>query len=121
MLSAMVGRQLAFFSLLVLFWLVVAFAGVRGTLQVWPAVMVAGLSFAIPQFFISNHHGPWVVDMLSAMISLVSVALFLRVWRPKDVWLVAEPGAATVPWQEAQKQHVGHGYARERVIAAWTP
>jgi lactate permease len=83
--------------------------------------MVAGLSFAIPQFLISNYHGPWVVDMVAAMISLVSVALFLRVWRPKEVWLVAEPGAATVPWQEAQRQHVGHGYARERVIAAWTP
>ncbi len=104
-LSAMVGRQLPFFSVLVPFWIVLAFCGVRGTLQVWPAVLVSGLSFAVPQFLISNYHGPWLVDMVSAMISIVTVALFLRFYKPKHVMLDAIgpsrdrelPGSATRP------------------------
>src|ERR1700704_6163988 len=60
-LSAMVGRQLPAFSVIVPFWLVWAFAGLRGTLEVWPAILVAGVSFAVPQFLISNWHGPWLV------------------------------------------------------------
>ncbi|MSQ60862.1 MAG: L-lactate permease [Betaproteobacteria bacterium] len=120
-LSAMVGRQLPFFSVIVPIWLVAAFAGFRGTLQVLPAVLVAGFSFAIPQFIISNYHGPWVVDMVSAMISMVSVAVFLKYWQPKQVWLSAQPGSATVPWAEAQKQRNAHGHSRDKVIAAWAP
>src|SRR5207344_1142786 len=73
-LSAMVGRQLPFFSVIVPFWVVVTFCGFRGTWQVWPAILVAGLAFAIPQFIISNFHGPWLVDMLSAMISMLMLA-----------------------------------------------
>src|SRR3979409_2576140 len=62
-LSAMVGRQLPFFSLLIPFWVVWAFAGFRGMLGVWPVALVAGAFFAIPQFLISNFHGPWLVDI----------------------------------------------------------
>src|SRR6185503_21291545 len=72
-LSAMAGRQLPFFSVLVPFWLVWAFAGRRATLGVWPAVLVAGVSFAVPQFLISNFHGPWLVDVVSAVISMAAV------------------------------------------------
>lgn len=120
-LSAMVGRQLPFFSILVPIWLVMAFAGFRGTLQVLPAVLVAGFSFAVPQFLISNFHGPWVVDMVSAMISMVCVTLFLRYWQPKHVWLSAQPGAATVPWADAQRDRVAHMHPAEKVKAAWAP
>ena len=120
-LSAMVGRQLPFFSVIVPIWLVAAFAGWRGTMQVLPAVLVAGISFALPQFLISNFHGPWVVDMVSAMISMVCVAVFLKYWHPKEVWLTAAPGSKTTPWAEAQKQRVNHNYSRKRVIAAWAP
>lgn len=62
-LSAMVGRQLPFFSLLVPFWLVWAFSGWRGVRGVWPAVLVTGVRFAVPQFLISNFHGPMLVDI----------------------------------------------------------
>jgi len=61
-LSAMVGRQLPFFSLIVPFWLIWAFVGFRRMLEVWPAILVAGVSFAVPQFLVSNYHGPWLVD-----------------------------------------------------------
>ena len=61
-LSSMIGRQLPFFSVLVPFWLIWAFAGFRGMREIWPAILVAGISFAIPQFLVSNYHGPWPVS-----------------------------------------------------------
>jgi lactate permease len=120
-LSAMVGRQLPFFSVLVPFWIVLAFCGMRGTLQVWPAVLVSGLSFAVPQFLISNYHGPWLVDMVSAMISIVTVALFLRFYKPKHVMLDASGRRATVTYQEAQLEREHHGHSRDQVFKAWLP
>ncbi len=57
-LSAMIGRQLPFFSLLVPFWLIWAFAGFRGMMEIWPAILVMGVSFAVPQFLVSSYHGP---------------------------------------------------------------
>jgi lactate permease len=93
-LSAMVGRQLPVFSIIVPFWLIAAYSGIRGMLQVWPAVLVAGVSFAIPQFLVSNYHGPWLVDIIAAMVSMASLALFLRFWKPKGV-LDEGPAPAT--------------------------
>src|SRR5689334_11881249 len=120
-LSSMVGRQLPFFSVLVPFWIVIAFCGLRGTLQVWPAVLVAGLSFAIPQFLISNYHGPWLVDMLSAMVSIITVALFLKYWKPRHVLLDASGSGTAVSYQQSQINREHHGHSREQVIKAWTP
>ncbi|QHB55191.1 L-lactate permease [Ralstonia solanacearum] len=85
-LSAMIGRQLPFFSVLVPFWLIWAFAGFRGMLQIWPAILVAGVTFAVPQFLVSNFHGPWLVDVIGALISMGSLTLFLKVWKPKTIW-----------------------------------
>ena len=85
-LSAMVGRQLPFFSLLVPFWLIWAFAGFRGMIEIWPAILVAGACFAIPQFLVSNFHGPWLVDVAAALCSIGALALFLKFWQPKNIW-----------------------------------
>src|SRR5713226_7323320 len=85
-LSAMVGRQLPFFSLIVPFWLIWAFAGFRGMIEIWPAILVAGVCFAVPQFLVSNFHGPWLVDVVAAIVSIASLALFLRFWQPKRIW-----------------------------------
>lgn len=85
-LSAMIGRQLPFFSLIVPFWLIWAFAGFRGMIQIWPAALVTGLSFAIMQFLVSNYHGPWLVDIVAAIVSMISLVLFLRVWQPSQIW-----------------------------------
>jgi lactate permease len=87
LLGAMVGRQLPFFSLLVPFWLIWAFAGRRGMLQIWPAILVCGLSFAIPQFLISNFINPWIVDVGASLISMACLIGFLRIWQPKELWL----------------------------------
>ena len=70
LLGAMVGRQLPFFSLIVPFWLIWAFAGFRGMLQIWPAVLLCGVSFAVPQFLISNYINPWIVDIGASLISM---------------------------------------------------
>jgi lactate permease len=86
-LGAMVGRQLPFFSLIVPFWLIWAFAGWRGMIQIWPAVLVTGVSFAIPQFIISNFINPWIVDIGASLISMACLIGFLKVWQPKELWL----------------------------------
>jgi lactate permease len=86
-LGAMVGRQLPIFSLIVPFWVVWAFAGWKGMKEVWPAILVTGISFAVPQFVISNYINPWIVDIGSSLISMGCLILFLRVWQPKVLWL----------------------------------
>src|SRR5215216_2314568 len=86
-LGAMVGRQLPFFSLIVPFWLIWAFAGWRGMMAIWPAVLVTGVSFAVPQFVISNYINPWIVDIGASLISMGCLILFLRVWQPRELWL----------------------------------
>ncbi len=86
-LGAMVGRQLPVFSLIVPFWVVWAFAGWRGMKEVWPAILVTGVSFAVPQFVISNYINPWIVDIGASLISMGCLILFLKVWQPRQLWL----------------------------------
>lgn len=84
-LSAMVGRQLPFFSLVVPFWLVAAQVGWRGMVQVWPACLVAGGTFGSMQFLVSNFHGPWLVDIISAAVAMFAVVILMRFWQPAEV------------------------------------
>jgi lactate permease len=107
-LSAMVGRQLPVFSLIVPFWLVAAQAGWRGMLGVWPACLVTGLSFGVTQFGVSNFHGPWLVDIAAAIVAMLSLIVLLRVWRPQAT--DAEPEA---------KSAIKHG--RAALFRAWLP
>jgi lactate permease len=86
LLGAMVGRQLPFFSLIVPFWLIWVFAGWRGMLQIWPAILVTGVSFAIPQFLISNFINPWIVDIGASLISMGCLIGFLKIWTPSEIW-----------------------------------
>jgi lactate permease len=86
LLGAMVGRQLPFFSLIVPFWLIWAFAGWKGMKDIWPAILVTGVSFAVPQFLISNFINPWIVDIGASLISMACLVLFLQVWQPTVIW-----------------------------------
>jgi lactate permease len=79
-LSAMIGRQLPIFSLIIPFWLIWAYAGFRRTLEIWPALLVAGVGFAVPQFLVSNFHGPWLVDIIASLCSMLCLTGFLRIW-----------------------------------------
>lgn len=120
-LGQMVGRQLPFFSVLVPFWLVAAFAGWKGMLQVWPAILVCGVSFAVPQYLISNFINPWIVDIGASVVAMVCLVGFLKVWRPKEVW--ASPklrqrddsvSTAPVPTPVTETD-------RRKVLLAWAP
>jgi len=91
-LSAMIGRQLPFFSLLVPFWLICAFAGWKRMMEIWPAILVAGLSFAIPQFLVSNYHGPMLVDVIAALVSMACLIGFLKVWKPASLYTETRVG-----------------------------
>ncbi|WP_315754663.1 MULTISPECIES: L-lactate permease [unclassified Bradyrhizobium] len=86
-LGAMVGRQLPVFSLIVPFWVIWAFAGWKGMKDIWPAILVTGVSFAVPQFLISNYINPWIVDIGASLISMGALILFLKVWQPRQLWL----------------------------------
>jgi len=113
-LSGMAGRILPFFSVLVPFWLLWAFAGFSGMLEIWPAVLVAGVFFAIPQFLVSNFHGPWLVDVVSAVCSMAAVTVLLFVWHPKKIW--------GFEGHEADRSARGqHGHSAGEVTKAWTP
>jgi lactate permease len=113
-LSAMVGRQLPFFSILIPFWVVWAYAGFRGMLGVWPAILVAGVAFAIPQFLLSNFHGPSLVDVISSICCLAAVKVFLMKWHPRQIWAINGHDATV----EARAEH---GYTTQDLIRAWMP
>jgi lactate permease len=113
-LSGMAGRILPFFSVLVPFWLIWAFAGFDGMLEVWPAVLAAGVFFAIPQFLVSNLHGPWLVDVIASVCSMGAVTALLLVWHPKRIW--------GLEGHEAERAaRATHGHPTAEVVKAWTP
>ncbi|MDA1081127.1 MAG: L-lactate permease [Gemmatimonadetes bacterium] len=109
-LSAMVGRQLPFFSVLVPFWMIAAYAGWRKMLEVWPALATGGVAFAVPQYLMATYHGPWLVDIVAAVCSMAALALLLKVWRP--------PGEAP---RKAQTSSEPNGAQRGIVWRAWMP
>jgi lactate permease len=91
-LSAMVGHQLPVFSLIVPFWLIWAMAGRKAMIEVWPACLTAGASFGLSQYLMSTLHGPWLVDVVSALVSIGAVVALLQIWRPKSVWRFPDEG-----------------------------
>ena len=119
--TAMIGRQLPFFSVLVPFWLIWAFAGRKGMMEIWPAILVCGVSFAIPQYLVSNFIGPELVDIIAAIISMVSLVLFLRVWQPKKIWTSASIRGKDVSASEVKPPQPVVQHSRSALIAAWTP
>jgi len=84
-LSAMVGRQLPFFSLILPFYALIVFTGFRSLRTTWPVALVAGASFALTQFAVSNFLGPQLPDVLASLVSLLCVIGFVQVWKPRDL------------------------------------
>lgn len=127
LIGAMVGRQLPFFSLLLPFWIVTAFAGWRGMLGVWRVALTAGIAFAVPQFVVSNYHGPWLVDAVAGIASILAIVLLLRFWKPEAAWSLenggdirigASSGAGTGggALEEPARLH-----SRGEMLQAWMP
>ncbi len=115
-LSAMAGRQLPIFSLVIPAWLVWVMAGWRGVVGVWPALLVCGGSFALVQCLMANLHGPMLVDVAGGLISLVSLALFLRVWQPRRIWHFPDEDPV-----EAMARTKETAYSNWQVVSAWVP
>jgi len=124
-IGAMTGRQLPLLSLFVPFWLVFMMDGLRGVKETWPAALVAGLSFAVTQYFTSNFIGPELPDITSALVSLIALTLFLKVWQPKRSF-----AAATASVGAAVVQAGGFGqprttqpspYSFGEIFKAWSP
>jgi lactate permease len=119
--TAMVGRQLPFFSLLVPFWLIWAFSGRKAMWDVWPAILVTGVSFAIPQYLVSNFIGPELVDIIAALVSMGSLILFLRVWQPKTMWTSASLKGRENDAVGQREPAAIEQYSRAEIVRAWTP
>jgi len=113
-LGAMAGRILCPFCVLVPFWLICAFAGWGAMVEIWPAILVAGVTFAIPQLIMSNLHGPWIVNIVASIVSMACLIGFLFIWHPKRVW--------TFEGEESKTDHrAAHGFTRSEVARAWVP
>jgi lactate permease len=113
-LSAMAGRQLPFFSVLVPFWLIWAMVGWKGMREVWPACLVCGSSFGIVQFLVSNYHGPWVVDIAGSIVSIISMVVLLKFWQPQE-----NRGIAGEPTPVGNPSN--HPPSNRESLIAWMP
>jgi lactate permease len=119
--TATIGTQLAFFSMLVPFWMVWAFAGRKGMMEVWPAILVTAVSFAIPEYLVSNYMGPELVGIISAIISMASLIGFLRVWQPKEIWTsVSLAGRSKEQPPTTAIEPTTHNSMAE-IVRAWMP
>jgi len=119
--TAMIGRQLPFFSLLVPFWLIWAFAGRKAMMEIWPALVVTGLSFAVPQYLVSNFIGPELVDIIAAIVSMGSLILFLRVWQPEQLWTSPSMRGHDMSAHEAKEPQAVVRHSQADLIRAWAP
>lgn len=115
-IGQMVGRQLPFLTIIVLFWIMAIMDGWRGIKETWPAVMVAGGSFAIAQYLSSNFLGPELPDIISSLVSLVCLTLFLKRWQPVRIFRFGDIGASQVDMTLARTR-----YTAGQVIRAWSP
>ena len=107
------GRQLPILSIIVPFWLVAMMDGMRGIRQTWPAVLVAGVSFAATQFLTANFIGPELPDVTSALVSLVCLSLFLKKWQPEEIFTFDG-------MKKPAKRHEAE-YTTGQILKAWSP
>ena len=107
------GRQLPILSIIVPFWLIAMMDGMRGIKQTWPAVLVAGVSFAVTQFLTSNFIGPELPDVTSALVSLICLSLFLKTWQPAEIF--------TFQGMKKPEARKASEYTTGQIIKAWSP
>ncbi|MGA3248881.1 MAG: lactate permease LctP family transporter [Paraburkholderia sp.] len=128
-IGAMAGRQLPFMSVALPFWLVFIMDGKKGVRETWPAALVAGGSFAVTQYFTSNFMGPELPDVASAIVSLVSLGLFLKVWQPKMAFAPSVSGNGTAFFGGGAAGMAGgfspartpSPYSTGTILKAWSP
>lgn len=110
--GAMAGRQLPLLGILVPFWIVFIMDGLKGVRETWPAILVCGVSFSVGVFLTSNFIGPELPDIISALFSLICITLFLKVWKPKNIFRFK---------QEGEEEMHSHDYTGGQIVRAWSP
>ncbi|HAV70435.1 MAG TPA: L-lactate permease [Stenotrophomonas sp.] len=116
-IGQMAGRQLPFLTIIVLFWIMAIMDGWRGVKETWPAVLVAGGSFAIAQYLTSNFIGPELPDITASLTSLVCLTLFLRRWRPVRIFRFDTETSAEAAAQALEAPR----YSTGQIVKAWSP
>ncbi len=111
-ISAIVGRQLPFLSIIVPLWLVVTMSGWKSAKEIWPAILVTGVCFAASQFVVSNYIGPYLPDIIAAVVTIIGLGVFLMFWKPPTIWRFS----GVAPTEKVTCQ-----YATGAVIRAWVP
>jgi lactate permease len=112
-ISQMVGRTLPILSVLLPFYLVILMSGYKKTIEVVPAILVSGISFALIQWFSSNYLGPALPDVIAGIGSIVALIIFLKFWKPATTWRFPNEPAPTINL-EVQ-------YTTGQIIKAWSP
>lgn len=113
-ISAICGRQLPFLSIIVPLWLSVTMCGFKRTMEILPAVLIAGVCFAGSQFLVSNYVGPYLPDIISAVVTIIGLGAFLKVWKPKNIWHFPDEAPAT-------DRKVASEYSGGEILRAWMP
>ena len=112
-ISQMVGRTLPLLSLLIPFYLVTLMSGFKKSLEVMPAILVSGISFAFVQWFTSNYMGPMLPDILAGIASILSLLFLLKYWKPKSIWRFKE--------EPALQTSAEIKYSSLQILRAWSP
>lgn len=112
-LTRTVAQQLFIFDIIIPFWVMMAFCGWKGMLEVWPALLVTGISFAVAQLAVATWHGPWLVNIVSSLVSMAALILFLRFWQPRQVYRL--PGTLAGDGAAPPK------HSRGLILQAWLP
>ena len=113
-IAAMIGRQLPLVSIFIPFYLVLIMAGFKKTMEIWPALLVSGGSFAAAQFLSSNYMGEQLPDILSSLVSLISMVILLQFWKPKTTWRFADE-------KEVDENTAHPKHSLKEVLVAWSP
>ena len=125
-IGAMAGRQLPLLSVFVPFWIIMIMDGWKGVRETWPAILVAGGSFAVTQYFTANFIGPELPDITSALVSLICITVFLKLWKPKAIFRFSHSPLSTPVPQSVGAMAVGEfaakpTYTAGEIAKAWSP
>ncbi len=120
LIGQMAGRQLPFMTILVLFWIMAIMDGWRGVKETWPAVLVGGGSFAVVQFLTANYIGPELPDITSAIVSLIALTAFLKVWQPKRIFRFDTSDSTATSTCQARGRSTAPLTAGA-IVKAWSP
>ena len=112
-LSGMIGRQLPFVSVFIPFYVIMIMVGWKKTMEVLPAIVVCGVTFALAQWGCASYLGPYLPDIIASLATLAALVILLKFWHPKTVW--------TFDHEPESKGKERHDYTGGQVFRAWAP